>query len=334
MGNQTNTDTIFCFDAETGRPIWTFSFPTPLDPVMYEGGPSATPTIEGNRVYTMSKKGAVYCLDAEKGTVVWTRNIADETGAASPQWGFASSPLVQDNLIIFDIGLHGLALEKAAGKIVWSSGTNLCGFSTPVPGSFGGTPAVAILSAEAAYGVETKTGRELWSYPWKNSYKLNVADVIVSGDEIFVSTVLDQASHFASVARVKGAAADAVWENNKMRNHINSCILLDGYLYGVDGGVNNAGEATLKCLEFATGEEKWNYSGLGGGALIAADHKIIMISDKGELVVAAASPAGFNPISRAQVLGGKCWTVPTLANGRIYCRNAKGDLVCLDVKGS
>jgi len=103
-------------------------------------------------------------------------------------------------------------------------------------------------------------------------------------------------------------------------------------LYGVDGPV--MGPATLKCLEFATGNEKWSFKGLGGGALMLADRKIIMLGDKGELVVADASPQGFNPISRAQVLGGKCWTVPTLANGRIYCRNAKGDLVCLDVKGN
>jgi outer membrane protein assembly factor BamB len=334
MGNQTNTDTIFCFNAETGRKIWTFSYPAPLDPVMYEGGPNATPTVEGNRVYTMGKKSEVYCLDAEKGTVLWSNNIAEKTGAVSPQWGFASSPLIQDNLVVFAIGDHGAALERTTGQIVWSSGTNLCGFSTPVPCVFAGTPSVAIFSAAAAYGVETKTGKVFWSYPWKNAYNLNVADVIVSGDEFFISTVLDQSSQFASVARVKGAVVAPVWQNDKMRNHINSCVLLDGYLYGVDGGVNTTGEATLKCLEFATGVERWNYKGLGGGGIILADHKVIMLSDIGELVVGEASPAGFNPISRAQVLGGKCWTVPTLASGRIYCRNAKGDLICLDVKGS
>ncbi len=103
-------------------------------------------------------------------------------------------------------------------------------------------------------------------------------------------------------------------------------------MYGVDGQANTAGAATLKCLDFVTGAEKWNFPGLGAGQLIVADHKIIMLSDRGELVVAEASPDGFNPISRAQVLGGKCWTAPTLANGRIYCRNARGDVICLDVR--
>lgn len=158
---------------------------------------------------------------------------------------------------------------------------------------------------------------------------MNIADLIVSGNEVFISAGYD---HGAALARVKDGAAGLVWEGKVMRNHINSCVLLDGFLYGVDGAAG--GPASLKCLDFATGNEKWNYKGLGSGALMAADHKLIVISDKGELVVAEAAPQGFNPISRAQVLGGKCWTVPTLANGRIYCRNAKGDLVCLDVSGN
>ena len=115
-----------------------------------------------------------------------------------------------------------------------------------------------------------------------------------------------------------------------MRNQFNSCVLLDGFLYGFDG---NAGpKADLKCLEFKTGRMKWSEEKLGAGALMAADGKLIILSDKGELIIAAASAAAFKPIARAQVTGGKNWTTPVLSNSKIYCRNAKGDLVCLDVK--
>ena len=117
-----------------------------------------------------------------------------------------------------------------------------------------------------------------------------------------------------------------------MRNHINSCVLLDGFLYGVDGQEMEPDSMRLKCLDFPTGAVKWEFAGIGGGSFTIADHKIIALSGKGELMVAEASPDGFKPSARAQVLGGKCWTVPVLANGRIYCRNARGDLVCLDVK--
>lgn len=328
MGNQGDSDTVYCFEAATGKPVWKHSYACPVDPHYYEGGPSATPTIDQSRVFTLSKQGVVYCLDAEKGTVLWSKDAAREAGAATPTWGYAGSALAQGNLVIFNIGDSGAALDKTSGNVVWTSGKGAAGYSTAVPCSFNGAAAVAILSAQGAFGVETKSGRQLWTYPFKTFSDMNIADLIVSGNEVFMSAAHE---HGSALVRVQDGTAERVWEGTAMRNHINSSVLLDGYLYGVDGDAGGA--ASLKCVELATGNEKWDYKGLGSGALMAADHKLIVISDKGELVVAQASPQGFNPISRAQVLGGKCWTVPTLANGRIYCRNAKGDLVCLDAAG-
>lgn len=89
----------------------------------------------------------------------------------------------------------------------------------------------------------------------------------------------------------------------------------------------------MKCVAWDTGDVKWADKSFGQGSLLIADGKIIGLSEKGELMVADASPEGFKPISRVQVLGGKCWTTPVLSNGRIYCRNAKGDVVCVDVSG-
>jgi len=120
-----------------------------------------------------------------------------------------------------------------------------------------------------------------------------------------------------------GDAPQPVWESRKMRNHMNSTVLHDGFLYGFD-------ENTLRCLEFATGNEKWSQRGLGKGSLIMAGGRLVALSEKGELVVAPASPDGFAPTARARVLTGKCWTQPAFADGRIYARNAAGVLVCVD----
>ena len=245
------------------------------------------------------------------------------------QLGLCRRVLVQDNLLILDMGGSGAALDKSNGHVVWSSAKEAGGYATPLPCSMNGVPTVVIGSARTVFGVEPKTGRVLWSFPWITQSDLNITDPVVSGNEVFVSADFE---HGSAVVRIAGTNGTPVWASPKLRNHIATSVLTGGYVYGVDGQVNTAGAATLKCLDFATGTEKWNFPGLGGGALIVADHKIIMLSDRGELVVAEASPEGFNPISRAQVLGGKCWTAPTLANGRIYCRNATGDLICLDVK--
>jgi outer membrane protein assembly factor BamB len=260
--------------------------------------------------------------------VVWSNNLAGDLGAARPKWGFATSALVQDNLLVLDVGGFGTAVDKASGKVVWNSNKAVAGYSTPVPCSFNGTPAVAILSADTAYGVETKSGKQIWSFPFKTQDQLNIADVVVSNNDFFVSAAYNQGG---VMARLDGTNTTQVWANRSFANHVNASVLIDGYLYGVAGSVN-FGSVTLRCLEFATGAQKWSFPGLGGGGFIVADHKIIMLSDKGELVVGEVSPESFAPISRAQVIGASCWTAPTLANGRIYCRNNKGDLVCLDVK--
>ncbi len=332
-GNNEAVATLYCFDAGTGSNLWKFSYPSDLYSVFNGpkglGGTSGSPTIDGDRVYLMSGDGCLYALEAKSGAVVWSNNLAGALGVVKPKWGFATSVLVQDNLLVLDAGGFGTAVDKTSGKVVWNSTKAMAGYSTPVPCSFHGTPAVAILSADTVYGVETKSGKQLWSFPFKTANQMNIADVIVSSNEFFVSAAYNQGG---IMARLDGTNAAPVWANKSFANHVNSSILVDGYLYGVAGSVNGS-PATLKCLDFATGVEKWNFPGLGGGGLIVADHKIIMLSDKGELVVGEVSPESFVPLSRAQVVGASCWTAPTLANGRIYCRNNKGDVVCVDVKG-
>jgi len=140
---------------------------------------------------------------------------------------------------------------------------------------------------------------------------------------VFVSSGYNRG---ATLVKVEGNKTSTVWEDKNMRNHFNSCLLWKGHLYGID-------EDQLRCLVFDTGEVKWTEKSVGKGSLLIADGKLIVLSDKGELMVADPSPEGFKPISRAQVLSGKCWTTPVLSNGRIYCRNAAGDVVCLDVSG-
>jgi outer membrane protein assembly factor BamB len=329
MGNAGDTDTVFCFDAESGKVLWKYSYACPLQAQWYEGGTSSTPTVDGNCVFTSSKKGDVFCLSADHGKVLWSKNIATELGLASPQWGFASSALIEGNLLLLNVGRYGTALDKATGKVLWSTGTKASGYSTPVPCSFAGKPALALMTGSSAAGVDMATGAKLWEFPLKGQWNLFIADPVLAGDRVFVSTMYADTD---ALLQFTGGSAQAVWQNGNLRNHINSCVLVNGFLYGVDGWAGPTTDASLKCVDLGDGSVKWNFPDLGGGSLMVADGIIIALSDKGELFTAAASPQGFTPISRAQVLGGKCWTVPVLANARLYCRNARGDVVCLDVK--
>jgi outer membrane protein assembly factor BamB len=330
-GNQKDIDSVFCFDAETGKLLWKYSHPCPIDAFLYEGGTSATPTIESNNLFILGKKGDLFCFAADDGKVVWSKNIARELNLEIPRWDFASSALIEGKLLLLNVGACGTALDKSSGKVVWTTGTAASGYSTPVPCSFGGKPALALMTGSGAAGVDMATGAQLWQFPLKGAHGLNIADPVIAGDRAFVSSSY---AHTGALLQFQAGTAAPIWQNGNMRNHVNSCVLVDGFLYGVDGVVGPGlfANAGLKCVDLQNGTVKWNYPDLGGGALMVADGKIIALSDRGELFTAAVSPQSFAPISRAQVLGGRCWTVPVLANGRLYCRNAKGDLVCLDVK--
>jgi outer membrane protein assembly factor BamB len=328
MGNKTNSDLVFCLDADTGKLLWRHSYPCPIAAHYYEGGPSATPTVNGGRVYTVSKSGDLYCFAAAEGNVLWSKNLAREIGAPAPTWGFASSPLVAGDILVLNMGAAGVAVDKNSGNVVWKSAPTVGGYSTPVPALFDRQASVVLMLKDAAACLNAGDGTELWRFPWKVSYDVNAADPIVVGQRVFVTSTYKSGS---TLVQIKGGVPSVLWETEEFANHINSSVLVDGFLYGVSGPTS---DATLKCVDFKTGAVKWTYGELGGGSFMVADGKFIALSDKGELMIAPVSPDGFQPISRAQVLGGKCWTVPVLANGRIYCRNAAGDLVCLDVRGS
>ena len=332
MGNSNGEDTVYCLDAIKGNLIWKHSYPCLLDPRFYEGGTLSTPTVDADRVYTISKRGDAFCFDAATGKIHWKKNLIQELGLALPAndqdnwWGFAGSPLVRGELLVLNVASDGTGLNKSDGKVVWSNGKGFAGYSTPVAFKHNGRDLIVLAGADSIVAVTEADGKVVWRYPWKTAYNVNAPDPIVSGDKVFISSY----RHGCALLQMKGNGVQKVYENRNLNNHLSPGVLIDGFVYGIDGDAGYAGGVT--CIEWATGAMKWNEKSIGTGALMAADGKLIIQGAKGELVIAEASPVGFKPIARAQVIGGKCWTPPVLASGRIYCRNSKGDLVCVDVR--
>ena len=331
MGNEDNLETVFCFDAGSGKTIWKHSYECPLDPKFFEGGPTSTPTVDGEVVYTLSRRGHLHCLEAVSGKIRWSKNIQEETDAAIPSWGFSGAPLVHKDMLVINVGDAGIALEKTSGKVIWKSETTESGYSTPYPYKVSADQWAVILGSAKSYvAVDIKTGKELWRHRWLTRYGVNAADPIMNGNQVFISSGYNKGSALLQLGSEE--EPQLVWKSKELRTQMNPCVLLDGYLYGTDGDSGN--DATLKCVEWKTGQVKWVQKAIGTGGVTAANGKPIVLTSRGELIIAPASPEKFQPISRVQVLGGKCWTCPVLSNGRIYCRNAAGDLVCLDARAT
>lgn len=328
-GNVDDRDIVYCLDAATGEERWRQSYPCPRFAKQHEGGPAGTPAVEGDAVYVFSKNGDALRLDAKTGKVVWHKKLREELGLKELTWYFSSSPLIVDGLVILNAGTAGVALNKADGRVVWHNGTDAGGYATPVPYTYGGKKCVALFGASDLFGIEAATGKILWQTEWKTSYDINSADPIVAGDRIFVSSGYNKG---CALFELGDGKVTEVYSNRNMRNQCNGSVLWKGYVYGFDGQVGGSG-GKLTCLDLNTGQIKWAQDGLGTGSLLLADGKLVVLGEKGRLAIVEATPDGYNELASAEILEGKCWTSPVLANGRIYARNAAGDLVCVNVGG-
>lgn len=324
MGNRKGQDVVYCLDAMTGRIVWKYSYP--CAPGQYHG-PYVTPTVDGSVVYTLSKQGHLFCFSADKGKVLWQRNIVQDFNVRSPSWGFSGSPVVEGELLILNAGVSGLALNKRTGNKVWISKPGVGGYATPVIYDYKGNRYAAIFAQRAIYGVDVKTGKEAWSYPWITRNNVNAADPVVFENKVFISSNYGAGCALLDISDHK---PKLIWKNYKINSHFSAFILIDGYIYGNDG-VAGSNRGVFRCLDIETGKEMWKKD-LGFGSLIAADGKLILFNEKGNLFIVKATPSSYQEISSAQgVLSRTCWTPPVLCEGMIYCRNNRGDLVCIDV---
>ena len=315
--------TFYCLDAATGDDIWTYTYAAGKYDSMNAGGPSGTSTIDNGRVYHPSRDGRLFCFDAETGDLIWEKNLAKDFGVEVPRWGFSGSPVIIDEHIYMDIG-RIIALNKNSGDEVWRTDDFQPSYSTPAPFTAYGKELLATFPAKGLYIVDRSDGEVLAHHPWTNRVNVNAATPVVfnDGKRVFISSGYNTGG---AVLDFTGDALKVVWENRNMRNQMPTSLLIDGHLYGFD-------DSRLKCMNVNTGEEVWDQRGLGQGTAIAAGDTLIILSEKGELITAPATPDGFNPISRAQVLNeGKIWTLPVLADGMVYCRGSQGSLTCVDV---
>ena len=327
------SETVWCFNAESGEELWTHSYPAPLIARFYEGGPGATPTVRQGRVFTYSKHGRLHCYEAKTGKLIWQRDMLAAAGLEGPpEWGFACSPyFLNDETLVIEAGAT-FALAATTGKVLWQGERFTPAYGTPKAFQADGRKLLAVMKTDGLAVVDAGNGKTVATVDWKTAFDMTATTPIVQGNRIFISTGYDRGCALFELA---GDRLQKIYENKRMANHMNNSVLVEGHLYGFDGTAHRGRPTEFVCMELATGTEKWRVppsETLGCGSVMAtAGGTLLILSERGELVSAPASPVGFKSTARASVLGGKCWTVPVLTHGRIYCRNSRGDLVCVNL---
>lgn len=321
--------TLRAFVPETGTPIWDFDYA--IDqydqvgtwPKSNEGGPVVTPAVADGRLFHTTRDGRIFCLNAEKGTLIWQGSFEEMFGVPQPRWGFSASPLIIDGIVYLDVGKI-VALKADTGEVLWQTKDFTQSYSTPAPFTFNGKHYLAAFPLDGLVVVERDTGNVAATFPWQSNQPCHTTTPIVfDTDKIFISSGFNTG---AAVLRFTGDKLEKVWEAKTMRNTMATSLYHQGYIYGFD-------QKVLACIDAMTGEQKWSQRGLGQGTLIKAGDKMLIMSEGGELMTAPLSPEGFEPGPKVRLIfDTRVWSCPTIANGYLYARGARGDLVCMDLR--
>jgi outer membrane protein assembly factor BamB len=336
----------FCvaLDAASGRELWA----VPLDVADYpnggvgsDDGPRSTPAVDGDRVYVLTSYLRLACLEAATGRIVWEKDLKQEFGSFVIPWQNAASPLLEGGLVLVNgngrQNEHLLAFRKQDGALAWKGQSDGMTQATPVAATVNGVRQVIFFAQSGLVSVAPESGSVLWRHALRYNGTSVAASPVVAQDRVYASRaypgLLSSARAGAITVRVAPSgssfSAAPVWSKvNQLMNHWATPVHYNGHLYGMFGQDN----LQLKCVELATGNEKWSVGGFGYGSVLVADGKILAASANGWLVLVDPNPNTYTELGRYRALDGKTWNVPALSNGRIYFRSTT-EAACIDVAG-
>ncbi|HEX7085310.1 MAG TPA: PQQ-binding-like beta-propeller repeat protein [Vicinamibacterales bacterium] len=312
-------EVVACYDAATGTPVWTHEDPVRFWEANGGAGPRATPTLAGNQVLTLGATGLLNALDAADGTVRWTRNTTADTGASVPYWGFSSSPLVLDDLVVVYAGALA-AYDRASGDVRWVDRQRGDSYSSPQLVVLDGVAQVVQMTGQGAIGLAPDDGRVLWQHPWDG---FSIVQPAALDDGVLISTS-GAGGGGLGVRRLAirrddgGWSVSERWTSNGLKPYFNDFVVHEGYAYGFDGRI-------LSCIDLETGTRAWKGGRYGNGQMVLlADQDLLLVtSEDGELALVRATPDRFEEIARMPILEGKTWNHPVLAGDLLLTRNGE-----------
>lgn len=346
-----DVERVHCFDADTGQSLWSYSYACDYQKVGYQAGPRAAVTIDEERAYALGTMGHLHCFASPKGDVLWKRNLYNEYKIRMPVWGIAAAPLIEDGLVIVQIGGKDnaclVAFDKATGQERWRALEDTASYSAPVIIEQAGTRVLVCITGQRVVGLDPLTGRVYWHHPFPPSRMTITIATPVMGNGYLLATSFYDGMQALKLDPDNLAVRQVWWRkgpNESDTDALHCCIstpIIEGdYIYGVD----SYGE--LRCLDIKTGDRIWEDLTATPKARWSNIHmvrhadKIWMFNERGELIISTLSPEGFHEISRTKLIeptkgqlgqrGGVCWSHPAFAYKRVYARNDV-ELVCADL---
>lgn len=317
---------IVCFDARTGKQLWQFAYHAPYGKLDYPKGPRAAPTIHDGRVYSLGAVGHFHCLDAAAGTPLWSKDLVRDLGAVISTWGFASAPLIHEQLVIVHAGVPNngcyIAFDRITGQERWRAGADPLGYGTPILAQAANRLQLIAWTPEHVLGLAPEDGSELWRVPYKVTYGVSIATPLVADDIALVCGYWEG----SKAIRLGPSPRDAqlLWEENRfLRGLMAPPLYRDRHVYLLDK------QHGLVCFELASGKKIWTDDNKitprdrnphASLVWLGDTPEILALNTPGELVHARLSPAGYEELGRSKLVG-ETWAHPAFAGDACYARD-------------
>lgn len=332
VGNRNDQDTLWCFDAKSGKVLWKKTYQEDLAPKFYEGGPGATPIVDEGLVYNLSKSGRLSCHDLQSGEEKWIVHFQDDLEGNKPTWGYSSSPVVYgDVLLCLPCAKEGslVALDKKTGKERWrSSHTARPGYSAPVLCTYNGRDAAVVFHGRTLVGYDLSAkGKVLYQFQWRTPYDVNASNPQILGDLIFLASGYGMGYAVIDVSKSEPVI---VHRNRDLPMIFQNAFVEDGDVIGCFG--DKRYEAELYRMDFKSGKIRWRHGIPGSrGSTARIGDTTVALSETGMVIFGKAGKEKFTETGRHQILEELCWAPLAIGEGCLYARTNEGEVVCVSL---
>jgi len=312
-----NEEIVACYNVMTGTPVWRHADTVRFWESNGGAGPRGTPTLSDNRVYTFGGTGILNVLDAHDGNIVWSRNVASDTKIKVPHWGFSSSPLVVDDVVIIAAAGKLVAYDLATGDPRWSGPDGGDGYSSPHLLTLHGVTQVLLMSKAGVTSAMPADGTLLWEYPWPGGARI-VQPALCADSDLLLSGGEGKGARRVAVTQApEGWTVKERWKSTRLKPNFNDVVVHKGHAFGFVG-------TSLVCINVEDGQRTWKGARYGGQFILLTDQDLLLIlSEKGELALISATPDKFTEFAKFPAIKGKTWNHPVLVGNVLLARNAQ-----------
>jgi outer membrane protein assembly factor BamB len=333
----TTQEQLAAFDAATGKPLWQQAYECGKFKSLFGNGPRGTPAVADGKVYTLGITGFLTCFDAAKGGQLWQVDTLKKYKAPNLFFGASTSPLLEGDLVLINVGAKGasiVAFDRAKGDEKWKALDDPASYSSPIALGKDRDRQVVFLTGKRLVGLSLLEGKPFWDYPLVDKLMESSTTPAVAGDVLFGSSITAGGVGLRLTNGASGPQAAKLWEDPKYNCYFSTPVAVGGDLYLVTGTKPPAlvNKATLRCVEAATGKERWSRDKVGkyhASLVRTGDGKLLMLEEAGDLVLLEPDPKEYRELARSPICG-NTWAHPAIADGRLYVRDA-GELICVEL---